>query len=198
MTGKYNQPFYFSFSSVHPPPGAARWHPCKPNGGAAPAPRNPQKTQRVHAGGDRCLPQAVDAVCRAHTNTGRVHKQREHAGVIVYETQLHWWMRTHCCCAHKHQIILDVEFHTVQQRDTEKIPDVLLVGVERGQHAHRGGHSQSCSYMVLHICSDHSIKQTSEVYSSFFMIQPRNSNGLLAIHSRQTTHTFTQTLTEAI
>lgn len=81
-------------------PGAARRHPGKPNRRAASAPRNPQKTQRVHWGGDECLPQAVDAVCRAHTNTGRVHKHREHAGVIVYEIHLYRRMRTHYFCAH--------------------------------------------------------------------------------------------------
>lgn len=133
MPGKCNQLFYFSFALStplphHHSPGAARWHPCEPNGGAAPAPRNPQKTQRVHAGGDRCLPQAVDAVCRAHThtNTGTVHKQRQHAGVIVYETQLYRRMRTHYCAHTSTRIILNVELITVQQHDTEIIPDVPL------------------------------------------------------------------------
>lgn len=125
MTGKCNQRFYFSFVLStplphHRSPGAARWHPRKPNRGAAPAPRNPQKTQRVHAGGDRCLPQAVDTVCRAHTNTGRVHKQRQHAGMIVYETQLYRRMRAHYCCAHT-STELSLMVHTVQQRDTEII-----------------------------------------------------------------------------
>lgn len=100
--------------SLHPPPlqnspdrspGAARRHPRKPNRRAASAPRNPQKTQRVHSGGDGCLPQAVDAVCRAHTNTGRVHKHRQHAGVIVYKIHLYRWMRSHYCCAHTNTVI---------------------------------------------------------------------------------------------
>lgn len=61
----------FSVSPVHPSLGAARRHPSQPDGGAASAQRNSQETQRVHAGGDRRLPQALDTVCR-NTFTHRI------------------------------------------------------------------------------------------------------------------------------
>lgn len=80
-----------SISCIRPLLGAARWHPSKPDRGAASAQRNPQETQRVHAGGDRRLPQAVDAVC---TNSGATHKSPS-AGLVDWLIVLFSWFHSH-------------------------------------------------------------------------------------------------------
>lgn len=107
--------------------------------------------------------------------------------MIVYETlyeTIQANANTLLVCTHKYRIILNVVFHTVQQRDTEIIPDVPLVCVERGQHAHRGGHSQSCSFRVLHKCSDYSITQTSKLSGNVVLWFSQKNNGFM-VHTLQ-------------
>lgn len=148
-------------------PGAARWHPCKPNRGAPSAPRSPQKTQRVHTGGDRCLPQAVDAVCRAHTNTVPVHK---HGGACrrdcLWNTPTQADVNTplKCTKALSHWVTLKQEFrihpsssiHQVRGRDTLPTPSTprgsLVCTWRVIAYFSRPYVVLSCSFLMLWSC----------------------------------------------
>lgn len=83
-----------------------RGHPCKPDGGAASAQRNPQETQRVHAGGDRRLPQAVDTTWRLQDEMKpRLPTRRDQSWKGFFTSTLHWKQQTPWLCYNTWQIL---------------------------------------------------------------------------------------------
>lgn len=195
MTVKYNRLFHFSLSLATP---HHHHHQELPDDIRANLTEELPQPREIPRKLSEYTQEEIDAFPRLWTPYAE-HTQTRAESVNRGSMQA-WLSMKHNCtggcehtivvCTHKHRIIRNAEFHTVQQRDAETIPDVPLVSVERGQHVHPGGHAQPCLFRGLQRhCVQTIPSNNHQVYSYCCFMSRTQMNHGFVVYTLQTGHT---------